>query len=75
MINNMGIEWALTLLGCLAALCVPVPILFIIYGKRLRAKSEYNPMKLMAPKPEHKDSVESNGSKKDAEKIEKKQDV
>jgi hypothetical protein len=43
MFNNLGIEWAATLLGCLAALCVPIPVLFYLYGKKLRQKSKFAP--------------------------------
>lgn len=39
----MGIEWAATLLGCIAAALVPIPILFYIFGARLRAKSKFAP--------------------------------
>ncbi|KAJ5425811.1 MFS general substrate transporter [Penicillium sp. CMV-2018d] len=44
MFANMGIQWAGTLLGCLAAALVPIPIIFLIYGRRLRAKSQFAPM-------------------------------
>ena len=42
----MGIEWAATLLGCVAVAFIPVPILLILYGKKIRAKSK------MAPAPD-----------------------
>lgn len=45
MFNNLGIQWAATLIGCLAAVMVPIPILFYIYGGRIRAKSEFAPTK------------------------------
>jgi DHA1 family multidrug resistance protein-like MFS transporter len=43
MFNNMGIEWALTLLGCFASLLAPVPIIFYFKGARIRSVSRYNP--------------------------------
>ncbi|KAH8711825.1 major facilitator superfamily domain-containing protein [Phaeosphaeriaceae sp. PMI808] len=39
MFKGMGIQWASTLLGCVALLLVPMPVVFYIYGKRLRAKN------------------------------------
>ncbi|KAE8155095.1 major facilitator superfamily domain-containing protein [Aspergillus avenaceus] len=44
MFNNMGIQWASTLLGCVAAVLVPIPVIFYFYGKNLRAKSKFAPM-------------------------------
>ncbi|KAF2024513.1 MFS general substrate transporter [Setomelanomma holmii] len=43
MFNGMGIEWASTLLGCVAAVLVPMPVVFYIFGKRIRAKSKFAP--------------------------------
>lgn len=39
----MGIEWALTLLGCFAALLAPVPVIFYFKGARIRKASRYTP--------------------------------
>lgn len=39
--KNLGIQWAGTLIGCLAALMIPVPILFLIFGAKLRSISPY----------------------------------
>ncbi|KAI5950149.1 hypothetical protein KGF54_005297 [Candida jiufengensis] len=41
MFQNLGIQWATTLLGCLSALMIPVPFLFFFYGKKIRAKSKF----------------------------------
>lgn len=41
MFVNMEIKWASTLLGCLAAVMIPVPFMFYIYGARIRHKSKY----------------------------------
>jgi DHA1 family multidrug resistance protein-like MFS transporter len=43
MFEGMGIEWASTLLGCVAAILVPMPIFFYVYGKRIRARSKFAP--------------------------------
>ena len=43
MFNGMGIEWASTLLGCVAAVLMPIPVIFYIYGHKIRARSAYAP--------------------------------
>ena len=43
MYKGMGIEWAQTLIGCLALLCTPMPFVFYIYGKKIRGKSKFAP--------------------------------
>lgn len=43
MFNGMGIEWASTLLGCVAGVLVPIPVIFWVYGARIRAKSKLAP--------------------------------
>ena len=62
MFDNLGIEWAATLLGCLSAVFVPVPICFLIFGKRLRAKSKFAPT--MTPK-KPADEESETGSEED----------
>lgn len=47
MIDGMGVQWAGTLLGCVAALLVPVPIWFYLRGAKIREKSKFAP----TPKP------------------------
>jgi DHA1 family multidrug resistance protein-like MFS transporter len=39
----MGIEWASTLLGCVAAVLVPMPVVFYLFGKKIRGKSNFAP--------------------------------
>lgn len=58
MFNNLGIQWAGTLLGCLAAAMVPIPICFYLFGKKLRQKSKFAPT--MKPKPAPTDDSESD---------------
>ncbi|KAF2164538.1 hypothetical protein M409DRAFT_37044 [Zasmidium cellare ATCC 36951] len=41
MFDNLGIQWAGTLLGCLSAIMVPIPLAFIIFGPRLRKRSKF----------------------------------
>ncbi|KAJ5628135.1 hypothetical protein N7490_010363, partial [Penicillium lividum] len=43
MFNNLGVQWAGTLLGCLALIMVPIPLLFIKYGPALRRRSKFAP--------------------------------
>lgn len=43
MFENMGIQWAGTLLGCIAAIMVPIPVGFLVYGRWLRTKSKLAP--------------------------------
>ena len=61
MFKGMGIEWASTLLGCVATLLVPIPIIFYLYGQKIRAKSKF------APTPVSPDaySEPANGSAED----------
>lgn len=41
MFDNLGVQWAGTLLGCLAAIMVPIPLGFIAFGPRLRKRSKF----------------------------------
>lgn len=43
MYTTLGYHWASTLLALLTLVMAPFPILFYIYGKRLRAKSKFSP--------------------------------
>lgn len=40
MFANLGIQWAGTLLGCLAAIMIPIPLVFFYFGATLRRKSK-----------------------------------
>ncbi|KAK2071979.1 hypothetical protein P8C59_006360 [Phyllachora maydis] len=44
MFEGMGIQWASTVLGCVAAALVPIPVIFYLYGHKIRAKSKFAPM-------------------------------
>lgn len=39
--NKLGYQWASTLLAFLSVLMAPFPVLFFIYGKKLRRKSRF----------------------------------
>lgn len=41
MFHNLGIQWAGTLLGCLACVLAPVPFVFYIWGDKIRAMSKF----------------------------------
>ncbi|KAF3765884.1 MFS general substrate transporter [Cryphonectria parasitica EP155] len=43
MFEGMGIQWASTLLGCVGVALVPIPVIFYLYGHKLRAKSKIAP--------------------------------
>lgn len=43
MFVNLGVQWAGTLLGCLAAIMIPIPLGFIVWGPALRRKSNFAP--------------------------------
>jgi MFS transporter, DHA1 family, multidrug resistance protein len=37
----LGVGWATTILACCTILMAPIPLLFFIYGKKIRARSRY----------------------------------
>lgn len=41
--HGLGVNWAGTLLGCVASLLVPIPVMFYFYGPKLRARSKFAP--------------------------------
>ncbi|KAJ5817383.1 hypothetical protein N7447_009616 [Penicillium robsamsonii] len=41
MFHNLGVPWAMTLLGCLTAALFPVPIVFFMYGPKIRSWSTF----------------------------------
>ncbi|THC96193.1 hypothetical protein EYZ11_004356 [Aspergillus tanneri] len=40
MMENLGVQWAGTMLGCIAAIMIPIPVVFKMYGPWLRRKSK-----------------------------------
>ena len=45
MYNGLGVSWASSLLGFIMLAMVPVPVIFYIYGARIRNMSKYSPNK------------------------------
>lgn len=43
MIEGMGVQWAGTLLGCVAFALVPLPIIFYLKGAKIRERSNFAP--------------------------------
>ncbi|KAI0300489.1 MFS polyamine transporter [Multifurca ochricompacta] len=43
MFNNMGIQWAATLIGLIATVLAPIPLLFLKFGARIRTRSRFAP--------------------------------
>ncbi|KAK1148202.1 hypothetical protein N8T08_010848 [Aspergillus melleus] len=43
MFQNLGVQWAGTLLGCLAAIMIPIPLGFMVWGPALRRRSKFAP--------------------------------
>ncbi|KAI2794319.1 Major facilitator superfamily multidrug transporter FLU1 [Penicillium oxalicum] len=41
MFKSLGVNWASTLLGCIAVLMIPLPIIIYVYGSKIRAKSSF----------------------------------
>jgi len=41
MYEALGVQWSMTLLGCVAALLAPVPWVFWWYGDKIRARSKW----------------------------------
>ncbi|KAL2829158.1 major facilitator superfamily domain-containing protein [Aspergillus cavernicola] len=43
MYHKLGVDWASSLLGFITVAMIPIPIVFFIYGKRIRAMSKFSP--------------------------------
>ncbi|KAF2168806.1 hypothetical protein M409DRAFT_20823 [Zasmidium cellare ATCC 36951] len=41
MYNGIGVHWTMTMLGCLAVIQMPLPIVFYFYGDRIRKRSAF----------------------------------
>lgn len=68
MFNGLGIQWAGTLLGCFAVLLIPIPVCFLLYGRKLREKSKFAPT--MKRKPQQEEPQEDTSDDDDASKHE-----
>ena len=49
MFDALGINWAGTLLACVALVLVPIPVIFWKYGARIRARSKFAPTPKVLP--------------------------
>lgn len=67
MFNGLGVNWAGTLLGCVALLLVPIPMIFYRYGARIRSKSRFAPTSIGDQDTAHREaeliSEENDGNK------------
>ncbi|KKK13508.1 hypothetical protein ARAM_003518 [Aspergillus rambellii] len=43
MYHRLGVNWASSLLGFITLAMIPIPIIFFIYGKKIRAMSKFSP--------------------------------
>ena len=55
MFKALGVNWAGTLLGCVALVLVPIPVIFYKYGGKIRQRSNFAPT---FPKPSPAQSEE-----------------
>lgn len=60
MFEALNPRWASTLLGCLAILLVPIPVVLQRYGHIIRARSKYAPSRPMPPKVQPADDEEKD---------------
>ncbi|KAJ5948873.1 MFS multidrug transporter [Penicillium verhagenii] len=42
MYHKIGVNWGTTVFGCVAAVLIPVPFLFFVWGKQIRARGEWS---------------------------------
>jgi hypothetical protein len=69
MFASLGVNWAGTLLGCVAVVLIPIPVVFIIYGARIRERSAFAPTKPFGMVHAASHAAESSGTESaDAEK-------
>ena len=40
MMENLGVQWAGTMLGCIAVVMIPIPVLFKVYGPSMAAREK-----------------------------------
>jgi MFS transporter, DHA1 family, multidrug resistance protein len=55
MFKALGVNWAGTLLGCVALCLVPIPVCFLIFGERIRRKSAFAPTRPLEPPSEEEE--------------------
>lgn len=42
MMHNIGVDWGSTIFAVISALLIPIPYLFFVYGKRIRANGYWS---------------------------------
>jgi DHA1 family multidrug resistance protein-like MFS transporter len=67
MFEGMGIQWAATLLGCVAIVMAPIPFIFYKYGAKIRAKSAYAPTFAAPPMASSEDETGDSSTEKETE--------
>lgn len=65
MYEQLNPRWASTLLGLLAAVMAPIPILLIKYGPRLRKNSKYGPSPAQYPQSSKEEALEGDHEPQD----------
>ncbi|KAK3109766.1 hypothetical protein LTR53_016616 [Teratosphaeriaceae sp. CCFEE 6253] len=70
MFEGIGIQWGMTLLGCMATLFIPMPFFFYFYGKKIRAKSKFAPAPDIA-QDKRRDEEARMGGDRGGEEVEK----
>ncbi|KAI4600410.1 hypothetical protein KJ359_000764 [Pestalotiopsis sp. 9143b] len=60
MFNGLGINYASTVLGCVAGVLVPIPVIFYLYGGKIRSKSAFAPTNNNGPPAAAPPAVEEN---------------
>lgn len=68
MFNSLGVNWAGTLLGCVATVLVPIPVIFYMYGQKIREKSAFAPTKPLAPASRDEEEVDPSSEGVESEK-------
>lgn len=62
MFQGLGIQWAATLLGCVALILVPVPVIFYLKGAEIRKKVSTSPTIAMFDALSHTNHANSRSS-------------
>lgn len=42
MYHNIGVDWGVTIFGCISAILIPVPFMFFFWGKKIRARGDWS---------------------------------
>ena len=61
MFDALGVNWASTLLGCVALILVPIPVVFWRFGAKIRTRSKFAPTAKAQPMPVVADEEDGSG--------------